>query len=166
VVTMGCIAESRKVRYTTHSYHNLSIMKTPIYEVRRHNLHRLVLDQYDGNRAALARAAKVHPNQINLLLSDNIDHRRNLGEVLARKIESELKLPGGHLDMEPAVSNRAVKAEGAASTAGLPPLQQATLEALVKALHAGSLTDRDCIELLTRIVGTSTQKVMPNVWAD
>lgn len=70
-----------------------------IYATRKENLNRLALDKYRGNRAALARAADVHPNHINLVLSNNEAHRRNLGEVLARRIERQIGLPDGWLDV-------------------------------------------------------------------
>ena len=73
-------------------------MPTAAFATRKENLRRLVLDKYDGNRAALARAAGVHQNQINLLLSDNEDHARNMGEALARRMEGALGLDPGFLD--------------------------------------------------------------------
>jgi len=68
------------------------------FATRKENLRRLVLDKFEGNRAALSRAAGVQQNQINLLLSDNKDHRRNMGEVAARRIETMLSLPVGWMD--------------------------------------------------------------------
>jgi len=65
---------------------------------RKENLRRLVLDKFMGNRAAFSRATGVHQNQINLILTDNEEHRRNMGEQLARKFESTLSLPQGYLD--------------------------------------------------------------------
>lgn len=69
-----------------------------LYEVRRENLRRLVTDRFDGKRMAFAREAGVHHNHINLILSSNEDHRRNMGEPLARRIEQALGLQGGWLD--------------------------------------------------------------------
>jgi hypothetical protein len=68
------------------------------FEVRRENLRRYILDKYEGNRAAFSRAAGVHQNQINLLVTDNEEHRRNLGEALARKMEQALEMPAGFFD--------------------------------------------------------------------
>lgn len=73
-------------------------MNLAIFNTRRENLRKLILDKYQGNRAAFARAAGVHQNQINLLLSSNEDHRRNLGEALARKMEETVGLPTGYFD--------------------------------------------------------------------
>lgn len=73
-------------------------MNESTFTVRRENLRKLVLDRYDGNRAAFSRAAEVHQNQVNLLLTDNMEHRRNLGEALARKLEHTLGLTSGWLD--------------------------------------------------------------------
>jgi hypothetical protein len=71
------------------------------FDVRRENLRRLILEKYEGNRAAFARAANVHQNQVNLLLSDNDQHRRNLGEALARRMEEAVGLPVGYFDLPP-----------------------------------------------------------------
>ena len=71
-----------------------------MFEVRRINLRKLVLDKFEGNRAAYSRAAEVHQNQVNLLLTDNPKHLRNLGEALARKMEGSLLLPNGYLDQD------------------------------------------------------------------
>lgn len=68
------------------------------FDVRRENLRRLIRDKYEGNRAAFSRAAGVHQNQINLILTDNPDHQRNLGEGLARRIEDALGIAPGYLD--------------------------------------------------------------------
>lgn len=73
-------------------------MHTNTFEIRRENLRQLVLEKFEGNRAALARQAEVNQNQINLFLTDNEAHRRNLGEALARKIEVNLGLTVGWLD--------------------------------------------------------------------
>jgi hypothetical protein len=74
-------------------------MTVTAFDVRRENLRKLVLDKYDGNRAAFSRAAGVHQNQINLLLTDNDEHRRNLGEAFARKLEEALRLRVGYFDI-------------------------------------------------------------------
>lgn len=72
--------------------------KELVFSLRKQNLNRLMLDRFQGNRAALARASGVHPNHINLILSNNEAIRRNLGEILARKIEDQLGLPAKWLD--------------------------------------------------------------------
>lgn len=69
-----------------------------LYKIRRDNLMSIVLNRFTGNRAALARASSIHPNHINLILSTNETHRRNIGEDLARRMEEALTLPNGWLD--------------------------------------------------------------------
>ncbi len=69
-----------------------------LYKIRKDNLMGLVLSKFTGNRAAMARAAAVHPNHMNLILSSNETHRRNIGEDLARRIEVSLSLPDKWLD--------------------------------------------------------------------
>jgi plasmid maintenance system antidote protein VapI len=71
-----------------------------LFEIRRNNLNQLVLDKFNGNKSALARAADVHHNHINLLLSANEVHRRNMGEDLARRVEKALGLPQYWLDKD------------------------------------------------------------------
>jgi hypothetical protein len=71
-----------------------------IFEVRRSNLRRLIDDRYQGNNAALARRVGIHPNQLNLILTSNPDHRRDMRETTARRIEEMLGIPAGYLDEE------------------------------------------------------------------
>lgn len=99
---------------------------TDIFELRRENLERLALDRFKGNRAALSRAAEVHPNHINLILSENDEHRRNLGEVLARKIEQQLGLPARWLDN----SHGGLSASVAPTTIDAPPMHSSMAGAL------------------------------------
>jgi hypothetical protein len=69
-----------------------------LYAIRKANLLELALQKFQGNKSALARAAEVHHNHINLLLSNNDSHRRNMGEDLARRMEARLGLPPLWLD--------------------------------------------------------------------
>jgi hypothetical protein len=69
-----------------------------LYAIRKANLMELVLQKFQGNKSALARAAEVHHNHINLLLSNNPVHSRNMGEDLARRVEQRLGLPALWLD--------------------------------------------------------------------
>lgn len=57
------------------------------FEARRVNLTDYIADRYESNRAAFCRATGKNPNLINLVLTDNADYRRNIGEKLARDIE-------------------------------------------------------------------------------
>lgn len=68
-------------------------------DIRKENVRNYVLNKFDGNRAAFARAAGVNQNQINLILTQNAEHRRNLGEALARRMEASLGLEDGHFDI-------------------------------------------------------------------
>ena len=73
---------------------------TEVTEVRRANLSSLIRDKFHNNRAAFCRATGKNPNLINLILSNNPEIRRNLGEKLARDIEQLTGLPDGWLDLE------------------------------------------------------------------
>jgi hypothetical protein len=73
-------------------------MKAPESDIRRENLKRLILERFEGNRAAFCRAAYKNPNMINLILSSNPDLQRSFGEKVARDIERVLNLPDKWLD--------------------------------------------------------------------
>lgn len=74
-------------------------MPANTFAIRRDNLRQLVLgEEFEGNRAAFSRRVGIHQNQINLFLTDNENHRRNLGEALARKIEEALGLAPLYMD--------------------------------------------------------------------
>lgn len=70
-----------------------------VFEARRLNLIDHIEAQYEGNRAAFCRATGKNPNLINLVLTDNADYRRNIGEKLARSIEEKAGLQVGWLDL-------------------------------------------------------------------
>ena len=70
-----------------------------IHEIRRDNLRRLIADRFDGRQAEFARAVGVRqPSYVSRLLSDLPSARRNLGDDLARRIESACDLPTYWLD--------------------------------------------------------------------
>lgn len=72
---------------------------TEMTEIRRKNLATLIQEKFQGNRAAFCRATGRNPNLINLILSNNPEIRRNLGEKLARGIEEQMGLAEGWLDV-------------------------------------------------------------------
>lgn len=69
-----------------------------IFETRRKNLLSHIADKHQGNRAEYCRAIGKNPNLINLTLTRNPDHRKNIGEKLARDLEHLSNLPDGWLD--------------------------------------------------------------------
>ena len=77
-----------------------------VFEVRRLNLVAHIEEKYHGNRAAFCRATSKNANLINLVLTDNADYRRNIGEKLARSIEEKAGLPTGWLDSPRGVGER------------------------------------------------------------
>lgn len=72
-------------------------------EIRRNNLRELA-EKYGGQKA-LADAADLAPNQLNHIIGPN--PIRNVGEQLARKIESQLGLNKGYLDSIHSKENKA-----------------------------------------------------------
>jgi hypothetical protein len=81
---------------------------TSAFEVRRQNLISLIRDSYEGNRAAFCRATGKNPNLINLVLTNNPDYRRNIGEKLARDIEQRAGIASGWLDSPHGIGARHV----------------------------------------------------------
>ena len=77
-----------------------------ISEIRRLNLVSHIAKNFEGNRAAFCRATGKNPNLINLVLTDNPDYRRNIGEKLARSIEAVAGLPVGWLDSPRGIGDR------------------------------------------------------------
>lgn len=77
-----------------------------VFETRRLNLIAFIEEKFDGNRAAFCRATTKNPNLINLVLTDNADYRRNIGEKLARDIEQKAGLATGWLDSPRGVGER------------------------------------------------------------
>jgi len=61
----------------------------------RLNRLKLLLDQHDGNKAALARAIKKQPAQV----SQWFNHVRTINEDSAREIEERMRLPVGWMDL-------------------------------------------------------------------
>ena len=70
------------------------------FTVRKDNMMRLVLDKFQGNKAAFSRVTGIHQNHVNLMASDNPNTQRNMGEELARRIESAIQLPNGWMDVQ------------------------------------------------------------------
>lgn len=77
-----------------------------VFETRRLNLVAFIEDKFDGNRAAFCRSTGKNPNLINLVLTDNADYRRNIGEKLARDVEKKAGLATGWLDSPRGVGER------------------------------------------------------------
>jgi len=69
-----------------------------IFDVRRENLLSLIRDSYQNNRAEFSRSTGKNPNLINLVLTNNPEYRRNIGEKLARDIEKRCGIADGWLD--------------------------------------------------------------------
>lgn len=63
-----------------------------IYETRRQNLRDLVSSRFNGRIAGLAEAVGKAPSYMSRCLSDKPEHRKRIGEQMARDIESTLNL--------------------------------------------------------------------------
>ena len=69
-----------------------------IDELRRTNLRKLIDDRFQGVAAPLAKRLDLQPSYMSRLFTKNEDHRRNIGDEMARKIEGILGLPDGWMD--------------------------------------------------------------------
>ncbi|MEI8168833.1 MAG: S24 family peptidase [Rhodoferax sp.] len=70
----------------------------PTIKIRKDNLLKIILDKFQGNNSAFSRAVEIHPNHVNLLVTVNPNTQRNMGEALARRIETAMGLPLGWMD--------------------------------------------------------------------
>ncbi|ANY85957.1 S24 family peptidase [Pseudomonas putida] len=70
-----------------------------IYEIRRQNLRELVTERFNGRIAGLAEAIERAPSYLSRCLSGKPEHRKRVGEALARDIEDRLDLPRFWLDV-------------------------------------------------------------------
>ena len=77
-----------------------------VREARRLNLIEHIANTYQGNRAAFSRATGKNPNLINLVLSNNKEFARPIGEKLARDLEIKAHLPKGWLDSPRGIGER------------------------------------------------------------
>ena len=77
-----------------------------VFEIRRLNLVEHIANNFQSNRAAFCRATGKNPNLINLVLSDNPEYRRNIGEKLARNIEEVSAMPKEWLDQPRGIGDR------------------------------------------------------------
>lgn len=73
-------------------------MKT-VFEVRKENLIKLILDKFQGNNTSFGKATGIHHNHVNLMATENPKTQRNMGEELARRIELAIGLPTGWIDV-------------------------------------------------------------------
>lgn len=73
-----------------------------IYDIRRKNLRNLMNDLFEGRQVELANALERSPSYISRILSTHSSaasqSNRNIGEELARDIETRLHLPCYSLD--------------------------------------------------------------------
>ena len=73
-----------------------------IYDIRRKNLRNLMNDLFEGRQVELANALERSPSYISRILSTHSSassqSNRNIGEELARDIETRLNLPRYSLD--------------------------------------------------------------------
>jgi SOS-response transcriptional repressor LexA len=83
--------------YRTNGFGYAVVMD--IYAVRTANLRLAIRVRFDGNRARFATVIGRSPTYVHrLLLPPDDKHAKNLGEALARQIESKVGLPARWLD--------------------------------------------------------------------
>lgn len=85
-----------------------------LFEQRRERLRLLINDEYGGTVAAFVRRINqqspkrrekpLQDSYVNRIVGDNADHRKNLGEEVAREFELATGKPRGWLDQVPAAA--------------------------------------------------------------
>lgn len=71
-----------------------------LYQRRAENLQAIIDTTFHGVAARLAEKIGRQPAYVYRLFTDKQEHRRAIGEELARDIERKLGLPTGQLDLE------------------------------------------------------------------
>jgi phage repressor protein C with HTH and peptisase S24 domain len=69
-----------------------------IYEIRRQNLRHLVSTRFNGRIASLADAIERAPSYVSRCLTGKPEHRKRIGEALARDVEDKLGIQRLWLD--------------------------------------------------------------------
>lgn len=108
-----------------------------LYEQRRVNLRKLIDDQYGGVIKALCTDVGVSHNVIWRLVADS-KHSRNIGEDLARRIESATGVPSGFLDLNPDAQSDAVGKNMAERILALPERNRAAMLEMLEVLESGN----------------------------
>lgn len=96
-----------------------------IYEIRRQNLRRLVTERFNGRIAGLADAIDRAPSYVSRCLTGKPEHRKRVGESLARDIEDRLDLQTFWLDV--IRTSEEVEPQIAAPSAGHPELTELSI---------------------------------------
>jgi len=76
-----------------------------LIDCRKNNLKKYILEKFNGNNTAFAKAVDKNVNQINLFLTDNEKFFRAMGERVARSMEQSLGLKEGFFDKPSSISS-------------------------------------------------------------
>ena len=96
--TSKCTIGNGEVKVLSHLVNGVSNNGMDIAEIRRIRLRQLITEQFGGTDAAFALTIEKQPSYVSRLFSENENHRRNLGDKLAREIEKKCVLETGWLD--------------------------------------------------------------------
>jgi hypothetical protein len=159
---------SQVLRSMTEDYQLVTIEATPfgnlpigksieecssmeLQDIRRKNLRALIDQKFDGTIARLAELIDRQAGYVSRLLSDNPDHRRNLGEKLARQIEHATGIQSGWLDTHHELSDQAPeKSHNEASSIASREAQQ-LIDQIVEMDHRQSLP-KDTIKAIQTLL--------------
>lgn len=115
-----------------------------IHEIRRRNLRKIIEEQFDGSAAELTRQVDIDPSYISrIFIIKKSQHRRNIGNKIARKIEKACGKPHGWMDQPhgqsqpteeggPRLTKEAIKI--AWQWLALPKAQRAAVKEMIAAL--------------------------------
>lgn len=73
-----------------------------ISEIRRTRLQQVINEHFKGVQAAFCEKADIDSSYVSRIFTAIPEHRRNIGEKMARKIEEKLRLEPGYMDVLPA----------------------------------------------------------------
>lgn len=75
-----------------------------ISDIRRIRLQQIIDEHFKGVQAAFCEKADIDSSYISRIFTAIPEHRRNIGEKIARKIEDRVGLPPGYMDTLPSTS--------------------------------------------------------------
>lgn len=129
-------------------------------ELRRIRIRALIATRYNGNQAAFAAAIGRSPSQVNRWFMTS-EHKRDIGEAVARDIEAKLELPRLFLDAD---AEQPLEVRQPLQLYSIAPDEQARLLALYDRLtHDQRSQFIDELEALVRANEAVVREVGPRL---
>lgn len=112
--------------------------------IRKRNLASLI--ELHGSQNALAMAVDTDPAYISQIMSDKT--KANIGDALARKIETSLGKPHGWMDLDHDASAASTAKESHSAYGALSPELEELLAAAKAAMNSGSITKDSILSMI------------------